>query len=264
MYDYHLHSSISMDGEEPFLALARAAGERGIKEICMTEHLDIHYGQKLEDADLDMEEYIRSFRAFQAASPVPAKFGIELGLAKGLVGEYERFYRTYHDFDFVICSQHIVDGSDPFYHDFYDTRDFSTIYEVYLKEILDSITAFKEYDVIGHIGYVARYHGGYQKRAFNYAVAPDLIDEILKLVIEEGKGIEINTSKMDTPVGSQPAADILRRYKELGGEIITTGSDAHQAYRVANCFKEAYELLKNLGFKYVCTYHKRAVSFHKI
>ena len=44
-----------------------------------------------------------------------------------------------------------------------------------------------------------------------------------------GKGIELNTGGFKYGLGHpNPCEDIIKRYKELGGEIITLGSDAHK------------------------------------
>ena len=97
-----------------------------------------------------------------------------------------------------------------------------------------------------------------------YRDAPDEIDDLFKLLIQTGHGIEVNTSVYDTFGFFLPDLDIIRRYKELGGEIITTGSDSHNAVRIAANFQPAMQMLKAAGFDYVCTFDKMKPIFHRI
>lgn len=263
MFDYHIHSDISYDGNVPFLELGRAAYLAGLAEICFTEHLDIPTDGNLADAVLDMALYEAKFKSYQAVAPVPAKKGIEIGVYIEKIEDYLLFAEQ-HAFDFVICSQHNVDNADPYFIEFYDTHTTEETYSLYLKDIYASISAFKKYNVIGHLGYVCRYHDNLLKAPFDMKTYGDEIEAIFKMVIEEGKGVELNTSYLNHPVGPNPPVDMLKRFREMGGEVVTTGSDAHTSQNVANAFPAAYALLKEIGFKYVCTFENMNPIFHSL
>ena len=154
---------------------------------------------------------------------------------------------------------------DLYLPDFYQDKTVREAYERYLQAMLKTLQNFQHYDVVGHIGYCCKYCGNYQKLPFCYDLFPDLFDAILKTVIQNGKGIELNTSaaKITGGIGT-PTPSILRRYLELGGEIITTGSDGHRPGEVGRFLTEGTQALKDMGFRYICTFEKRKPIFHKL
>lgn len=262
MFDYHIHSKFSYDGAEELRTMVNSAAAKGLQEICFTEHMDIALDD-MPETPLDMPAYVAEYEEVIKNAPLPVKFGVELGPYKEKMDGYKAFSDAY-DFDFVILSQHIIENDDPYLARFYDNFTVKQAYELYLQDMLVSMQRIKKYSVLGHIGYVTRYHNNWQKAPFDYATYGDYIDAIFKIAIAEGNGIELNTSYMHTPVGGHPPIDMLRRYKELGGEIITTGSDAHSADEVGANFQEAYALLKETGFAYICTFENMQPTFHKI
>lgn len=262
MFDYHMHSKFSYDGAEELSAMINSAAIKGLQEVCFTEHMDIALDD-MPQTPLDMSMYTAAYKEAIKNAPIPVKFGVELGPYKEKIDAYKAFSDAY-DFDFVILSQHIIENDDPYLARFYDRFTVKQAYELYLQNMLTSMRHIKKYSVLGHIGYVTRYHNNWQKEPFDYATYGDYIDAIYKMAIAEGKGIELNTSYMHTPVGGHPPVDMLRCYKQLGGEIITTGSDAHLTNEIGANFEEAYALLKELGFRYVCTFANMQPAFHKI
>ena len=134
----------------------------------------------------------------------------------------------------------------------------------YFQCILDNVKLFNNFDVLGHLDYAVRYAPETDKN-YNYLKYKDLIDPILETVIEKGKGIEINTAGIRKYYlkDVHPTTDIIKRYKELGGEIITVGSDAHTAGWEATDFHRAEEALKAAGFDYYCTFENRIATFNK-
>ena len=136
-------------------------------------------------------------------------------------------------------------------------------YRQYYENLYNIIKKFKNYSVLGHLDLVKRY--GDLNNIIDDKVFGDEIDEILKMAIYDGKGIEINTScfRYNMP-DLTPSSYILKRYKELGGEIITTGSDSHNPAQVAYGFKEVYSRLKDMGYKYICTFDKMNANFIKL
>ena len=90
----------------------------------------------------------------------------------------------------------------------------------------------------------------------------DIVEEILKMIIYDGKGIELNTSSFRYKMSCTcPSEEILQMYRELGGEILTMGSDAHTPDKLTDHFDYAAEYLQSLGFKYLASFNKRKPSF---
>ena len=135
----------------------------------------------------------------------------------------------------------------------------------YFKCILDNVKLFNNYDVVGHLDYAIRYAPETDKN-YSYYTYKDLIDKILETVIDNGKGIEVNTAGIRKYYlkDVHPNTDILKRYKELGGEIVTVGSDSHSAGYEGADFDRAYDALKAAGFEYYTTFEGRIASYHKL
>ena len=172
--------------------------------------------------------------------------------------------RDRYNFDFVIGSSHVVHGYDPYFPPFWKTHTEEEGYREYFESILENIRAFDDFDVYGHIDYVVRY-GPTRNENYTYARYSDVIDEILRLLIEKGKGIEINTGGFKYGLGHpNPCEEILARYRELGGEIITVGADAHAPEHVGFAFEKVPQILKDAGFIYYTVFRKRKPEFIKI
>ena len=169
------------------------------------------------------------------------------------------------DFDFIVFSCHIVNKRDPYYPEYFENRSEEEALREYFQCILDNVKLFNNYDVVGHLDYAVRYAPETDKN-YSYYKYKDIIDKILETVIDNGRGIEVNTAGIRKYYlkDVHPNTDILRRYKELGGEIITVGSDSHTAGYEAADFDRAYEALKAAGFEYYCTFEGRIASYHKL
>lgn len=272
MFDYHMHSRNSFDGSETIVQMAKSARDKGLREICFTDHQEIDYPKEniIDDIYfglLDKEKYYDELLSVREEVPeIKIKFGLETGLISGSLNKIEEDAKSM-PFDFIIASQHVAAGLDPYYGKYFREFGLREGREIYLKELCENIVNFNEFDVVGHIGYLEKYleKNGYRnEKTFVYSDFVDIIDEILKSVILRGRGIEVNTSNYKIHGTPNPHPSIIKRYKELGGEIITTGSDAHSSSGIAASFKETYELLKDLGFKYVCTFENRKPIFNKI
>ncbi len=152
----------------------------------------------------------------------------------------------------------MVNGKDPYYASYYEGRSEREAYLEYFVSILENIRAFQDFDVYGHIDYVVRY-GPDKNTYYSYA---DVIDEILKQLIHHGKGIEVNTAGFKYGLGHpNPCEDILKRYRELGGEILTLGADAHQPEHIAYDFQRLPKLLQTCGFSYYTVFKNRKAQF---
>lgn len=265
LWDVHMHSQFSGDSKTPQEDMAVAALSTGLAGICFTDHLDIDYPDDASAFLLDLPNYTASVFALQEKyrNKLPICLGIELGLQPHLSNLHADILSQY-SFDFVIGSSHVVHGFDPYYPAFYEGRRKEDCYLEYFESILENIRAFDGFDVYGHIDYVVRY-GPTKNTNYNWRQYQDVIDVILRLLIEKGKGIEINTGGFKYGLGHpNPTEGIIRRYRELGGEIITIGSDAHAPQHVGYDFQKVPAILKNAGFEYFTVFKQRKPVFLKL
>ena len=162
-----------------------------------------------------------------------------------------------HEFDFIIASSHLCHGQDPYYPSYYEGRSKKEALTEYFESVLENLKVFSNFDVYGHLDYIVRYCPG-QADGYSFADYSDLLDRILTTLIEKEKGLEVNTGAYRNGLTEpNPSIDILKRYKELGGEIITIGSDAHKPEYVADGFDRTRDLLLSLGYKYYSVYENR-------
>ena len=174
-------------------------------------------------------------------------FGLELGLQPHLTKEIPRIAAS-APFDFLIGSTHVADHMDPYEKIFFQGRTEYEAYHRYFEVLLENLKTFSCFDTCGHIDYVVRY-GPNQNRDYTYEKYQDILDEILKTLIEKQIGLECNTAGFKYGLGHpNPTEKILARYRELGGEILTLGSDAHAPEHIAYNFRETGEILKACGF----------------
>jgi histidinol-phosphatase (PHP family) len=263
MFDFHIHSAVSFDGNDSIDSIAGVAAESGLLEICFCEHIEPAHTYDIDwDGYVDFEEYTRQIESARAKYPqLKICQGIEAGLDLSSIRPIGEYLRA-NPVDFVIASQHMVAGEDPYFPTYFEGKTKEESEALYLKYLLDCIRQFDAYSVVGHIGYVSQHSP--HNRPLSYADYPDLIDEILKTAIHSGKGIEVNTNGYYKYGEPMPAPAIIRRFLELGGEILTIGSDAHYKSVVGAKYAEVESLLVSLGARYVCTFHKMQPVFHKI
>ena len=267
--DFHLHSSFSGDSEAPMDDMVAKGICLGLTHMCFTEHNDFDYPETPDtpagifevNTDSYLYDLLRSREKY--GDFINLLFGIELGLQPQL-GLRNKGYIESYDFDFVIGSTHVCHGKDPYYPSFFEGRTEEEAYREYLQTNIDNIKAFQGFDVYGHLDYVVRY-GPNLDREYSYEKYQDLFDTMLRLVIENGKGIELNTGGFKKGMREfHPCTKALKRYRELGGEILTVGSDSHETIHIADGFKKAEEVLKECGFRYYTIFEKRTPRFIKL
>ncbi|MCR5419654.1 MAG: histidinol-phosphatase HisJ family protein [Lachnospiraceae bacterium] len=271
--DYHLHSSHSEDSQAPLEEQIEAGILAGLKYMCFTEHMDKDWpdaqtGEKTTDHrpfEVDTKAYYEHFLKCREKykGRMELLFGIEYGFQPHLREHNEAYIKKY-PFDFVIGSLHLLDGVDVYYPDIYEEIGEKEAYRRYFERVLESICLFDGYDVYGHIDYIVRY-GPKKNEEFFYGDHAEVLEEILAQLIKRGKGIEINTAGF-RKLGNapNPGIDILKRYHDLGGEIITVGSDAHEPRYVAAEFERARKLLLELGYTHYCIFKERRPEFYDL
>lgn len=267
--DYHMHSSFSGDSEAPMEAMIQKAVSLGLTHICFTEHMDLDFpveeGQPAGLFEVNTGAYQKELINLREkyASQIQIGFGLELGLQPQLVYEHTLLVKQYA-FDFVIGSSHICNGRDPYYPAFYEGRGEEEAYREYFQSELDNLKAFSDFDVYGHLDYVVRY-GPNRDRDYTYEKYRDLLDPLIDLLLEKGKGLEINTGGIKYGLRElHPLKAVLKRYRTLGGEIVTAGSDAHSPDRIAYGFDRVCEVLRQCGFRYYTVFQNRRAEFIRL
>lgn len=259
MIDYHIHTSFSADCEVPMKRMAQAAKDSGITELCFTEHVDIDAPGETNFV-ADIAAYREEFLNVQKAFPqLNMRFGIEAGLWPDTF-ESTKAVLENQPFDYIIGSQHMVFGMDPYYGDIWNYYSQREIYDEYLRLCAVSAAAFDLYDVFGHIGYVGKFCP-YADKIVSYSSYSDVIDELLKTLVDKGKGLEVNTNGLIMTPSTMPETRIIERFLELGGEIITIGSDAHRESIVGYAVPDTLRRLKAIGVRYVCAFDSRKPRF---
>lgn len=267
--DYHMHTSFSTDSKAAPEDMIKGSIDKGLKHICFTDHFDMDfpfYESTGKDAFIfDVDKYFDTLTGLREKykGKIDICIGAEFGLQPHL-GDYYKEMATKYPFDFIIGSVHLVNGEDPYIGDMFDIKSDEEVYRQTFEETLQSIRNVKEMDVLGHIDYIVRY-GKTKNKYYSYEKYEDIIDEILKTVISNGKGIEMNMAGFKYKLGHpHPHPDIIKRYKELGGEIITVGSDGHAPDQVAYDYEKAGDILKACDFDYYTTFKDRKPIFNKI
>ncbi len=266
--DFHTHSSFSGDCDTPMEHMIEQAICLGMSHLCITEHFDPDYpvreGETI-DFNLDIKAYREKFLNLKEKykKNITLLWGVELGLQVHILPFLSRFVQE-NPFDFVIASSHLCNGGDPYYPDFFEGRSEESVYEEYFLSILENVKRFHEYDIYGHLDYIVRY-GPNKDALYSYEKYRDVYDSILKTIIASGKGIELNTGGVKYGLRDlHPTFEVLKRYKELGGEIITLGSDAHTPENLQNHFTRAKDVLKNCGFEYYTIFQERKPEFIRL
>lgn len=267
--DYHLHTSFSGDSTTPMEDMILKAIELGLTSMCFTEHMDMDYVYvKPEEKgmfELNTDSYLYELANLKEkySGKIQLLFGVELGVQPHLRRELAVYAKSF-EFDFIIASSHLCNRKDPYYPYFYENRTDEDAYREYFSSILDNLKAFSNFDVYGHLDYVVRY-GKTKDADYSYEQYKDILDKILETLIEKEKGLELNTGAISYGLRDlNPCTGILKRYRELGGEIITVGSDAHEPGAIARGFAQAADVLTACGFQYYTTFEKRTPEFHRI
>lgn len=259
MIDLHTHTTFSHDGSGTYEKMVEFAREKSLKVFGTSEHYD--FDTTIFGFDTPMPNVDAYFDAYKKAKEtykdIELLFGIEFGFDKSdIVKNKYKELSTKYPFDFIINSVHLTDGKECYFLDYFENKTRKEAYEKYLQNVLLSIDAPYDYQVIGHIGYVCR-NAPYDNAPLTLNEFGDIIDEILKKIIEKNKTIELNTSTKTAGSLTLPNTEILKRYYELGGRNITFGSDAHNIDRLCEHYELVTELAKSIGFKYFSYFKNR-------
>ena len=261
MFDYHMHTTVSFDGKSTAVEMVQAAKAAGLKEICFTDHMDYCRSSHFPNMLFDLDEYNRAYDGLEMPGLL-IRNGVEFGLTTWNRPDLDAFLKRRH-FDFVLGSVHFAQDIDPYEERYWEGRSVKEAFRVYLEEMLECVKIHDNFDVLGHLTYACKSPHNPTREPILFEDFHEITDEVMRVLIAKGKGMEINSSGVDSVGVFLPSEDYLRRFKELGGEIVTMGSDAHNTVRVGQYADRAMAILKDI-FGYVCTFENRKPVFHKL
>ena len=273
--DYHVHSEYSDDSTYPLEQVIRDAIGMGMDEICITDHVDygikkdwdageeIAYRGSQPLANVDYPRYMAALRDMQSryGDRIRIRVGLEFGIQTHTIPQF-RALLTRYPLDFVILSIHQVENQEFWTQEFQRGRTQQEYNERYYEELLDVVQQYQGYSVLGHLDLITRYD---EQGVYPFERVRPLVEAILRRVIADGKGIEVNTSSHRYGLtDTTPSVAILQLYRELGGTILTIGSDSHAPAHLGTYIGEARALLRDLGFRQFCTFEQMQPVFHPL
>ena len=266
LFDTHNHCQFSFDGKRTTVeSSSRSAHEKGLAGICFTDHYDFFVPQDDPEIETIKPQTFDIYGQQAEIERVQGLYddgfkvlkGIEIGMSEES-REQTRLILAENSFDQIIASIHYLEKSDPYYGGYFRGKDCLQAYGIYLETLYNEAVILNDFDIIGHYDYVARY-APFAQDSLTYKDFGDIFDTLFRYLIENGKSLEINTKSCKGTKGRKTSIDpnVLIRYREMGGEIISLGSDSHDAENVADGFKEHAAMLKALGFRWTSHYEKR-------
>ena len=279
LIDCHTHTQFSVDSDADISEMIEKACLLGLAAYAVTDHCECnrwysedHYPDedtyRYYDFGTDFENSVSAVTSLK--EKYSGRFNLICGVEMG---------QATHDFDiaekivsdsrvdFVIGSMHQLPKTEDFAFIEYDKMSYQDIYglaERYFLEI-NKLCKWGKFDVLGHLTYILRYING--TAGINLDINPfdEVIADSLKTLIEKGKGIEINTSGLRQKYGDVfPSLKYVKLFRELGGEILSIGSDAHTVADLGSGITEGAKIALEAGFKYLCYFKERKPNFLKI
>ncbi len=269
--DSHIHSHHSGDSSTPMAFQIESAMAKGLSDICFTEHLDMDFPYENTDMeagtfDLDLEKYHKEFIEMQRLyqQKIHLRYGIELGLQPQISASLSDFVNHHREFDEIIGSTHVCDNMDPYYPIYFEGRSEEDAYRSYFITSSQNLEAFHDFDTYGHLDYIVRY-GPHKDSNYSYEKYRHCIDDILEQLVTYGIALEVNTAGLAKGMRNfNPTPSIVKRYMDMGGHMITIGSDAHISDKIAFSFDTACEILKSIGVVEYTIFHKRKPVFYRL
>ena len=265
--DYHTHSRVSPDAFSSMTEMAEAAIRQGLQEICFTDHVEpIWFGSTAPRKTYDWAPLTEEFRAAQAAvgDRIRLRLGVELGDAVWDLDRSQAIMARAPALDFVIGSIHILsermDGRDLYFLRPRNVEETRACLADYLGQV-KKLAEWGRFQVLGHLTLPLRYLNENRGMHVTFDGFEPEMEEIFRIIIPKGIGIELNTNRGNTPL---PDGKWLRLYHSLGGEIITLGTDAHTPAAVGCALREGQALLRESGFRRFCTFRRGTPEWHAL
>ncbi len=264
--DYHTHSRVSPDAASSMVDMAQAALDAGLQEICFTDHIEPFYNDGTDRDPKDWDALRNEFADVQAVmgDKIQLRLGMELGEAPVNLPLCDQMLAMAPNLDFVIGSIHCLSKAFN-YIDLYDFRPQSEEHayraiEDYLG-VVQAQCNWGKFTVLGHLTLPLRYFNEQQGMHMSFDPFEEQVAEIFRTIVDKGLGIEVNTNRNHVPL---PHDKWLKLYRQLGGQRITLGSDAHKPSQVALGIRECQALLKECGFQDFCTFDQGREIWHRL
>jgi len=238
--DYHIHSEYSYDCKTPINEIVEVAHSKGFDDIIITDHYEVHSTEFLKPFVInDLEKYFKECKSY----------GLQVGVEFGWDCE-SPINISLKEFDFILLSVHKFENNN-------GKINFAS----YLNDVLKTVTLLDDYHMLAHLDFPRRYTP--DKACIPKEHYP-VLREIFKTIISKDKGIEVNTKPAEYYGLPDQDYDILKLYKELGGEKLTIGSDSHFTKYIGSNIEKTLDKLKNIGFKYIQVFENGSLVFKKI
>lgn len=243
IFDTHMHCDFSCDSHMKIAEAVAAAAKQNIG-IVITEHWDDDYPTNPTEFMFDVGEYFERLGPYRSDKVL---LGIEIGMQKQTTAADEALAAAY-PFDYVLASIHCVNGRDLYEERCYEGQTKVEAVREFLKETLANLELHNNFDAFAHIDYMCRYMPFADKELI-FSEAPELFDQVFKLLIAKEKPLEINSRRLDDPNAMSTLLTLYRRYAQLGGKYAVIGSDAHYQEHVGRRLKEALFLADAAGLE---------------
>ena len=244
LFDTHVHTTFSTDSKMNIATALKRAADLG-QGITITEHMDLAYPEP-EAFTFDVKAYFEEYEQYRNDKLL---LGIEVGMRPDCLEDNRRIVEG-HSFDYVIGSIHVVENADIYHSSFYESRSKQEVYNFYFDAMLNCLKNHDFIDSLGHIDYIARY-AQYQDPDIHYNEFSDRLDEIVRAAAEREKALEINTRRLTSPEAAKQLLPIYKRFAEVGGKIVTIGSDAHKPDDIGRGLAMAQEMAEACNLKVV-------------
>lgn len=265
--DYHIHSRISPDARYSMTEMAEAAARNGMDEVCFTDHIEpVAWNGRDPIEFYDWDALSREYQAARKAlgDRIRIRLGIELGEAVLDLPRTAALLAEAPELDFIIGSTHILserfDLVDLYFFHPKDEEEAMLGITDYLS-LVKREAEWGQFDVCGHLTLPLRYLNENQGFHLSFDPFEKEVEDILRTLIRNGCGIELNTNRGNAPL---PGEKWLKMYRDLGGEIITLGTDAHTPEFAGCAVRERQELLRKCGFTRFCTFERRQPIWHSL
>lgn len=257
--DYHVHTSFSNDSTYEMEDVIRQAIALGLDEICFTEHVDYGVDYEICDYDAYNKRFLECRDKYEAV--ITLKKGIEFGVQLHTAEQFKRAFAA-NNFDFVIMSCHEIDNQEFWNQNFQRGRTQAEYNRLYYEALLTLTEVYKDYSVLGHLDLIRRYD---KAGDYPFSKVRTVVEQLLRQVISDGKGLEINTSNVRYGINDfTPSREIIELYRDLGGRILSIGSDSHKKEHLGFNLAVMQQELKLLGFTEFCTFAGMEPVFHKL
>jgi len=252
--DQHIHSEFSPDSDSSLEDIVKHAISLDKAAVVTTDHFEYDCKYFKQDVLIDMDRYHNQIQLLSQKYPIDIRKGIEVGYRKDYKLEINRYLMN-HSFDVVLLSAHndgVLDFSESLYHAY----PLHYVLRHYFEHVRDAVDQMNNYDIVTHLDYVVRY-SKHIITEDDYLACSDVISDIIQLMIEKNKVLELNTTGLYRQGWIHPHPFILKLYVTMGGTLVSLGSDAHQISKIEQGFNEALQLLQTVNIREIVQFKNR-------